>query len=179
MAWLLNFCRRYLSKWVFIFLIPIGLAVLINHYGVAISVVNGTSMQPTLQHGDRLLINKLSFLVARPDRGDVVTFRDPHVATRYLVKRVIGLPGDVIAIRRGVLYCNGTTVPEKYIDTPIEDGNFGPIVVKQGTLFVMGDNRHRFASRDSRYQSVGLVPIELVNGKVEFILWRPSLMAHL
>ena len=82
-------------------------------------------------------------------------------------------------VRDGTLYVNGKKVTEQYIDTSIEDGNFGPVKVKPGTVFVMGDNRHKYASRDSRYESVGLVPFDLLEGKVEFIIWRPSLMTHL
>jgi signal peptidase I len=150
-----------------------------SHYGVALSVVNGTSMQPTLQNGDRLLVNKFMLLLRSPSVGDVITFRDPSDQTRFLVKRVIGVPGDVIEIRGGSLYRNGVRVVEKYIDSVIEDGDFGPIRVQPGTVFVLGDNRHRFASRDSRYDSVGLVPISLIDGKVEWILWRPSMEASL
>jgi signal peptidase I len=150
-----------------------------SHYGVALSVVNGTSMQPTLQNGDRLLVNKFMLLLRSPSVGDVITFRDPSDRTRFLVKRVIGVPGDVIEIRGGSLYRNGVRVVEKYIDSVIEDGDFGPIRVQPGTVFVLGDNRHRFASRDSRYDSVGLVPISLIDGKVEWILWRPSMEASL
>lgn len=165
--------------WLVMLIMALMLAIGVNQYGVALSVVNGTSMQPTLHNGDRLLINKLKFLVETPSRNEVVTFQDPDNSKRFLVKRVVGLPGDQIEIRNGVLYRNQKKVTEKYIDTRIEDGNFGPIVVKSQTVFVMGDNRHRYASRDSRYQSVGLVPFRLIDGKVELILWRPSLAASL
>jgi signal peptidase I len=136
-------------------------------------------MQPTLHNGDRLLINKFKFLLETPKRGEVITFQDPSEEGRYLVKRVVGIPGDRIEIKDGVLYRNGKIVKEKYIDTQIEDGNYGPAIVQPGTVFVMGDNRHRNASRDSRYESVGLVPFALIDGKVELILWRPSLAASL
>lgn len=151
----------------------------VNQLGFAFSVVNGTSMEPTLQDGDRLFINKFYFLVNTPHRKDVVTFEDPQQEGRYLVKRVVGIPGDTVEVRDGTLYVNGKEVTEQYIDTSIEDGNFGPVKVKPGTVFVMGDNRHKYASRDSRYESVGLVPFDLLEGKVEFIIWRPSLMTHL
>jgi signal peptidase I len=168
-------CVRGIGLILFAALLAYG----INQFGVALSVVNGTSMQPTLQDGDRLLINKFSLLFDTPKKGDVITFRDPSDPNRYLVKRVIGLPGDTVEIRNGVLYVNGTAMQEPYINSRIEDGDFGPVRVKEGTVFVMGDNRHRFASRDSRYESVGLVPFDLIDGKVELILWRPSLEAHL
>jgi signal peptidase I len=165
--WLATITYLVLSAWTF------------NHYGMALSVVNGTSMQPTLQDGDRLLVNKFRFLVDEPSVGDVITFRDPSDENRFLVKRVIGVPGDIIEIKDGWVYRNGLRIHEKYTDTPVEDGNYGPVVVKQDTVFVLGDNRHLHASRDSRYDSVGLVPYRLIDGKVECILWRPSLTAAL
>lgn len=136
-------------------------------------------MEPTLQDGDRLLINKFHFMFEKPQRGDVITFEDPSHSGKYLVKRVVGIPGDRIEIKGGELYRNGKRVREPYIDSEIEDGKFGPMIVKKGNVFVMGDNRHRYASRDSRYPSVGQVPDDLIEGKVEFILWRPSLAAFL
>lgn len=166
-------------RWMITVAVILVLAFVVNQLGLAFSVVNGTSMEPTLQDGDRLLINKFYFVVNTPHRGDVVTFKDPKEKGRYLVKRVVGVPGDVVEVRDSVLYVNGEEVSEPYIDTNIEDGNYGPVEVKEETVFVMGDNRHKYASRDSRYGSVGLVPFELLEGKVEYILWRPSLMANL
>lgn len=168
-----------LFRWGIALALVLVIAFAVNQLGVAFSVVNGTSMEPTLQDGDRLLINKFYFVVSAPHRKDVVTFEDPQQEGRYLVKRVVGVPGDTVEIRDSALYVNGEEVTEQYIDTNIEDGNYGPVKVKPGTVFVMGDNRHKYASRDSRYESVGLVPFELLEGKVEFIIWRPSLMAHL
>lgn len=170
--------RKWVN-WTVLILFSVVLAFCVSRYGVALSVVNGTSMQPTLHNGDRLLINKWKFTLQVPQRGEVVTFQDPHNQSRFLVKRVVGVPGDQIEIRDGKLFRNGEEVHEPYIDTSIEDGNYGPITVVPGTIFVMGDNRHRYASRDSRYDSVGLVPVKLVDGKVEFILWRPSLATFL
>jgi signal peptidase I len=170
---------RRLYSWAMVLIYACLFAWTVNHYGIALSVVSGTSMQPTLHDGDHLLINKFQFLLEKPTVGDVITFRDPSDPDRYLVKRVIGKPGDIIEIRDGLLYRNGKRVQEPYIDSMIEDGDFGPVKVKQETVFVMGDNRHRYASRDSRYSGVGMVPYALIDGKVELILWRPSLAASL
>ncbi|MGA8943487.1 MAG: signal peptidase I [Thermoactinomyces sp.] len=165
---------KRLYKWVFLLIYAILFSWAVNQYGIALSVVNGTSMQPTLRDGDYLLVNKFVFLWDKPERGDVITFRDPSDPSRYLVKRVMGVTGDTIQIKNGWLYRNGVKVKENYTDSKIEDGDYGPVQVKPGTVFVMGDNRHRFASRDSRYKNVGLVPFELVDGKVEWILWPSS-----
>ncbi|BCU82946.1 signal peptidase I [Polycladomyces abyssicola] len=166
-------------RWIRMMVMGVLVALAVNQFGVALSVVNGTSMQPTLENGDRLLVNKFSFLFEKPKVGDVITFEDPSQNGRYLVKRVIGIPGDRIEIKNGAVYRNGKRVNEPYAKCPVEDGNFGPMTVKPETVFVMGDNRQRFASRDSRYESVGLVPYHLIDGKVELILYRPSLEAFL
>lgn len=170
---------KLILRWAQPFLLALVIAFGINQYGIALSVVNGSSMAPTLQNGDRLLVNKFIVLFHPPKLGDVITFEDPTYEGRYLVKRVVGLPGDKISIRNGTLYRNGKKVNEPYVDTQIEDGDFGPITVKKGTVFVMGDNRHRSASRDSRYDNVGLVSFNRIDGKVELIIWRPSLAAFL
>lgn len=161
------------QKWRFLgvsLVISILLVELIIPFGITFSIVHGNSMHPTLKEGDRLLVNRLYYLYHAPRKGDVITFEDPRHQGRYLVKRVVGLPGDVIEIKDGFIKCNGTQVTEQYIDSRIEDGNYGPIRVKTGTVFVMGDNRQRYASRDSRNQSIGLVPFRLIKGKVEWIL---------
>jgi signal peptidase I len=165
--------------WGCIFLVALMLAIIVNKYGLSLSIVNGTSMRPTLQNGDRLLVNKWELLFGHPHKGDVITFEDPEQKGRNLVKRVVGVPGDTITIHNGKLYRNGKRANEPYIDVSIQDDDYGPVKVAPGTVFVMGDNRHRYASRDSRYQSVGLVPYGLINGKVEFILWRSSLSTFL
>jgi signal peptidase I len=165
--------------WGVIILFVLVFVILVNQFVISLSVVNGTSMRPTLQNGDRLLVNKWELLFGRPHKGDVITFEDPKEKGRFLVKRVVGIPGDTIEIRGGKLYRNGKLAKEPYIDVSIEDGDFGPTKVVSGTVFVMGDNRHRYASRDSRYQSIGLVPYGLISGKVEIILWRPSLSTFL
>jgi signal peptidase I len=171
--------KNGLAPWLRTVFLAISFALVVNQFGLALSMVNGSSMEPTLEDGDRLLINKFHFMLNDPQRGDVVTFRDPSRDGRYLVKRVVGVPGDQIEIRNKTLYRNGKKVSEPYINTEIEDGDYGPVVVKKEHVFVMGDNRHQYASRDSRYQSVGQVHERLIEGKVQFILWRPSLAAFL
>lgn len=170
---------RFIRRWVQPIVIALVIALGINQYGIALSIVNGSSMAPTLQDGDRLLVNKFTPHFSPPKIGDVITFEDPSHKGRYLVKRVIGIPGNTIEIKNGKLYRDGKVVEEPYVDTKIADGDFGPIKVKKGTVFVMGDNRNRNASRDSRYESVGLVSLKSIDGKVELIIWRPSLAAHL
>lgn len=171
--------QRFSLKISSLLIVSVILTEVLIQFGATCSIVNGTSMLPTLHDGDRLLVNKFHYLLYPPSQGDVITFEDPIKKGHYLVKRVIGVSGDVIEIKNGIVRCNGINLKEHYIDTKIEDGDYGPIRVKPGTVFVMGDNRHRYASRDSRYPSIGLVPFRFIEGKVEFILWRPSFMIHL
>jgi len=119
-------------------------------------------MVPTLQVGDRLLIEKVSHKIKGFSRGDIVVFKAPSRSglKEDLIKRVIGLPGDTILIKSGLVYVNNSALQEPYIaEKPLQD--FGPFTVEKNSLFVMGDNRNN--SFDSRYW--GTVPYNLVIGK--------------
>src|SRR4051794_13301475 len=106
-------------RWIRMMVMSVLVALAVNQFGVALSVVNGTSMQPTLENGDRLLVNKFYFLFEKPKVGDVITFEDPSQKGRYLVKRVIGTPGDRIEIKNGAVYRNGIRVNEPYAKCPV------------------------------------------------------------
>lgn len=90
---------------------------------------------------------------------------------------MIGIPGDIIEVRNQQLYLNGKLLDEPYIDTSIEDPDFSSLTVQAGTYFVMGDNRHAGASKDSRY--FGAVAGESIVGKVSLIWWPLSKMKAL
>jgi signal peptidase I len=140
-------------------------------------VVEGTSMLPTLHEGERLIVNKLiyykiqRFSWGHIERGDVVVFWYPRDPDRSYVKRVIGLPGDTVEIRNGIVYVNGQIMHEFYLDENYNqaEGNLAPKKVEDHYYFVMGDNRDN--SSDSRIW--GLVPEKYVYGKVMF-RWFPS-----
>lgn len=148
------------------------IVILLNMYVFNLSTVKGHSMEPTLQEKEWLFVNKLAFLIGHPNRGDIVILKDPDIKSverQYLVKRVVATPGDTVDIRGGKLYVNGNAVIEPYTDIFIEDGDRAPIVVEEGCYFVMGDNRHQSASKDSRI--FGTVPENLIQGRADFILW--------
>ncbi|MFC4098580.1 signal peptidase I [Paenibacillus xanthanilyticus] len=149
------------------------IVVLLLHFFVFnLSTVEGHSMEPTLYEKEWLFVNKFSYYVGDPQREDVVILKDPSDRPdrkEFLVKRIIGLPGDTIEVRGGQLYRNGELIVEAYTDTPIEDLDYGPYQVEADTYFVMGDNRHARASLDSR--SFGAVPRKLIQGRADFILW--------
>lgn len=119
----------------------------VRPFGVEAFRVSSGSMSPTLRAGDHVLAEKLSYRIGDPRRGDLVVFRG--VGGGVMIKRAVGLPGDVVAVRDGVLHVNGRRVDEPYVNRGLNESNFfGPSEVPEGHLFVMGDNREN--SRDSR-----------------------------
>lgn len=154
----------------------IGIAVVVVlflHYFVFnLSKVEGHSMQPTLLEKEWLFVDKIVYWIGDPERGDVVILKDPSEGPDkkdFLVKRIIGLPGDTVEVRDSKLYVNGALEIEPYTDTEIADGDVGPVVVEAGHYFVMGDNRHASASKDSRI--FGTVSKDMIKGRADFILW--------
>lgn len=164
--------RSELWGWIRTLAIAIGMVLLLRAHVFQISTVKSISMQPTLYENEWLFINKIVYSFGHPRRGDIVVLRDPEEdadGRRYLVKRVIGEPGDTVEIRNGFLYVNGERLIEPYTDSVIEDGDMSPVRVGEGHYFVMGDNRRFAASRDSR--SFREVPEDRIVGRAEFILW--------
>lgn len=146
-------------------------------------VVEGTSMVPQLQDGERLLVNKLIYYKIQSvswghiERGDIVVFWFPEDPEKSYVKRVIGLPGEMVEIRNGRVYINGQELNESYLDTEHNKSlpSAAPKEVKKHHYFVMGDNRDN--SSDSRYW--GLVPEKYIYGKAFFRYWKPSSIGFL
>ncbi|MFI5184294.1 MAG: signal peptidase I [Vicinamibacteria bacterium] len=133
--------------------------------------VQGTSMLPLLEDGERIIVNKFVYRFHPVDRGDVVVFwypRDPSVS---FIKRVIGLPGDTVELRHGALFINGALVEEGYLSRQFRDSDtYPPIQVSKGYYYVLGD--HRNSSNDSR--SWGEVPEKYIYGKAFFRFWPVS-----
>ncbi|MCY0876119.1 MAG: signal peptidase I [Firmicutes bacterium] len=149
-------------------LLAILLVLLIHQFLVTQFYVDGHSMDPTLASGERLLINRVVYDFGTPKRGDIVVFRAPVAGDQDWVKRVIGLPGDTIAVTDGKLIVNGRIIAEPFIAQPMNPRhNFGPVRVPPGELFVMGDNRN--VSVDSRV--IGPIAITSVIGRVDLIFW--------
>lgn len=167
--------RAGLKEWLIMVVSVFAVMSLLNLFVFNISMVKGHSMQPTLYEGERLFINKIALAFERPKRGDVIVLHDPSSGPsrkEYLVKRVVAIPGDVVEVRDHKLYINGKPGEEPYVDTVIEDEDFAPVTVGKDQFFVMGDNRHAGASKDSRY--FGAVPLDLIVGRVSFIWWPLS-----
>lgn len=124
-------------------------------------------MLPTLLIGDHILIDKHVYENNKPQRGDIIVFKYPKEPERMFIKRIVGIGGDIIEIKNKQLYINNALVDESYIihtDSKIETSvrdNFGPFVVPQNKIFVMGDNRDQ--TFDSRF--LGVVDVKDIQGK--------------
>jgi signal peptidase I len=136
-------------------------------------------MLPTLAVDDRLIVEKVSYRFRQPERGDVVVFSptDALKEQNYkeaFIKRIIGLPGDVVKVRNGEVYVNNQRLTEEYILNP-PNYQYGPIKVPQGQYLVLGDNRNN--SYDSHYW--GFVPRENLIGKAAVRFWPPNRLGSL
>ena len=130
--------------------------------------VEGTSMQPELLDQERIFVNKFVYHFEEIHRGDIVVFWYPKDPSKSFIKRVLGVPGDVISIRDGQVHINGEMVEERYVPRGYQDADsYPPVRVREGHYYVLGD--HRNASNDSR--SWGLVPRKYIYGKAVFRYW--------
>ena len=156
------------KSWIVSITSAVLVAVLIRYFIVELYVVDGPSMQPTLQDGERLVVNKFIYHWRDPMRSEIVIFRYPRDHSRDFIKRVIAVGGDTIEIKDGHVFVNDALVNEDYIAEKTRT-EYPKQTVPEGTLFVCGDNRRN--SLDSRFPDVGFVPLELVKGKASMIFW--------
>ena len=163
--------RREAYDWIQSLISALLICVLVFVFVLRIMDVHGTSMLPTLNNGDKVLVSDLFY---EPSRGDIVVFKkDSYDDNKALVKRVVAVAGDVVNIdfEKGVVYVNGEALEEDYIDvlTTTKIDFIGPQTVPDNCLFVMGDNRN--ASTDSRDKRIGMVDKRLVIGKVLLVVY--------
>ncbi len=146
-------------------------AILIVIFVVQPVKVEGTSMEPKLSDQERIFVNKFVYHFSGIDRGDIVVFWYPKDPTKSFIKRVIGLPGETVEIRSGVVFVNSEPITEPYVPPGFFDyATHDPIVVPEGQFFVLGD--HRNSSNDSR--NWGFVPRRSIFGKAIFRYWPVS-----
>ncbi len=160
--------------------------ILFGVFAVQPVVVEGSSMVPQLQDGERLLVNKLVYYKIQSvrwghlERGDIVVFWFPNDPDKSYVKRIIGMPGETVEVRKGQVWIDGKPLHEPYLDDAHNkyprslDTNM-PRKVEPHHYFVMGDNRDN--SSDSR--DWGFVPEKYIYGKAFFRYWKPSSMGFL
>ena len=160
--------RHEIRVWTRDLLIAIGLALVIIVFLYQPVKVEGTSMAPLLSDQERIFINKFVYRFEPIQRGDVVVFWYPLDRSKSFIKRVIGLPGETVEIRRGAVYVDDKIVPEPYVPPQYEDlSDFGPVRVPPDNYFVMGD--HRISSNDSRV--FGSVADRYIYGRAVFAYW--------
>ena len=129
--------------------------------------VDGDSMDPTLATGEYVIVNRLSYRIGTPQRGDIIVFHFPGNPKEEYIKRIIGLPGDEVQVKGGQVYINSQLLNEPYLNVKI--GYTGSWLVPAGQLFVLGDNRNN--SSDSH--DWGTVPMDYVVGKAILVYWPP------
>jgi signal peptidase I len=186
----------FLTELPVLLLVAFVLALLIKSFLLQAFYIPSESMEPTLEVGDRVLVNKVVYRLHPPRRGDVVVFADPdpepapdrnpvsafwHWLTEGLgvstspekdfIKRVIGLPGETVEVKRGEVFIDGQRIDEPYLGPIEDDDDYGPVEVPPDSLFVMGDNRPN--SNDSR-RGLGFIPYDKVIGKAFVVIWPPS-----
>jgi signal peptidase I len=191
----------FLKELPVLLLIAFVLAFLLRTFVLQVFYIPSSSMEPTLQIDDRMVVEKLTYLTREPRRGEIVvfegeTFVDPYAdqstvarvvrgvgqflgvvpaSARDFVKRVIGVEGDEVVIEGGQVFVNGERLDEPYVQ--FDDGSdYGPVTVPEGHLFFLGDNRPN--SSDSR-RSLGFVPESHVVGRAAVIIWPPDHVGRL
>ena len=167
--------KNEIWEWIKVLFIAIVLAFIVRAFVFTPIVVDGASMEPTLQDRDRMVVTK----IGEPKRFDIIVFHATE--NKDYIKRVIGLPGDSIEYKDDILYINGKSYDEPYLEKSKQEVMGGPLtrsftlrdtpvgsdVVPEGHLFVMGDNRRN--SKDSR--QIGAIPIEKVVGTTNIVFY--------
>ncbi len=156
---------KELLSWILSFVIAVGLALLLRFYVFDFVIVDGSSMENTLYSGEIVFLEKISYRLHEPEQGDILVCHYDEGRKNY-VKRVIAEPGDELLIKSSDVYVNGVKLDEPYIKEPMSPDGM-EIVVPEGSVFVMGDNRND--SLDSRIPWIGPVPLERVRGKVVWL----------
>ncbi len=140
---------RNLVEWVVVIVCALVVAALIKTFLLQAFYIPSPSMTPTLQVHDRVLVNKLSYDLHGVHRGDIVVFKGPQEGPeKDLIKRVVGLPGDVVEGSDGHVVVNGKPLAEPYLPDDVVTTSFGPVTIAPNHYWVMGDNRRN--SSDSR-----------------------------
>lgn len=165
------FIRAGNIETVFVFLIAVLLALSLHRFVFQLVRVEGSSMLPTFYTDERVVAEKLSYAFSEPQRKDAVIcrYRIEGQPVETVIKRVIGLPGDTVEIRGGVIIIDGQELDESGYWSGVIDYDMEPVVVPEKHIFVVGDNRN--FSLDSRESRVGPIPYDDIIGKVAMVVW--------
>lgn len=145
--------KKDIFDWIKIVIVAVVVALVINNYVIINAEVPTPSMYPTIQKKTRMIGSRLSFVFSEVERGDIIIFKYPDNEKENFVKRVIGLPGETIEIKEGVVYINDEPLNEPYVyykgGSPYVSGDYKKTLIPKGCYFVLGDNRND--SKDSRF----------------------------
>lgn len=162
---------RSLVEWVVVVGGALIIALVIKTFLLQAFYIPSSSMVSTLNIGDRVLVNKLSYEVHDVHRGDILVFERPEGESDSqitdLIKRVIALPGETVEAQNGQILIDGEPLDEPYLDEGVTTGDFDPVTIPEGQYFMMGDNRGD--SRDSRF--FGPIAEETIVGRAFFRVW--------
>ena len=162
---------REVIVWVFqIAIVCLVAFVGVWFFGHKVSVI-GESMNPLLENGDLALVNSLSYKIGTPKRGDIVAFKpNGNENAHYSIKRIVGLPGETIEIRDGMVYVDGKFIEEEYVTTEILEVGIvdEPMKLGNSEYFVLGDDRQN--SEDSRTANIGNVKRGEIAGKIWYVV---------
>lgn len=162
--------REIMSTIVYL-LIVVGITFLIVQYVGQRTFVNGDSMNNTLEDGDNLIVDKISYRFKDPERFDIIVFPYQYQEDTFYIKRIIGLPGETVEIEDGVIYINGEVLEESYGKEVMQNAGVAsePITLEADEYFVLGDNRND--SSDSRDPSVGNIKEKDIVGRAFLRIW--------
>ena len=158
---------REIFTWTLYVTFAIGLGIILTiYFGMQVRMV-GTSMEPTIENSEMVLVNKVIFLFREPRKDDIIVFlTNGNEYSHYYVKRVVAGPGDTVQIKNGRLYVNGEQELEIYDKMQVAGIAEDEILIGADEYFVLGDNRN--SGEDSRSGNIGLVSEELIEGKAWF-----------
>lgn len=160
----------HVVDWVESILVALVLALIIRQFAFQTSEVLSGSMIPTLLVKDRVIVNKLVYrYYGKMKRGDVVLFKSTITPQRDFIKRLIGLPGETVKVRNGIVLIDGKVIDQSKWPIIWDGSNFGPYKVAENSYFFLGDNRPD--SYDSRFW--GAVPRGNIIGKADLLIWPP------
>lgn len=180
--------KQDIFEWMKAILIALVIVVLVRWLLFTPTLVSGQSMEPNFHNHERVIVNKIIYDIREPKRGEVIVFHAPE--EKDYIKRVIGLPGDIVKVEGDQIFINDRLIEESYIQAEMDEAaskgitynrtaNFkmvgGELVgeeVPVGNVFVLGDNRSN--SKDSRSSEVGYVPYEKIVGRADITFWPIS-----
>ena len=164
-------------SWAKLIVFTVLLAVLLNQFVIVNASIPTGSMENGIMSNDRIVAFRLSYMFRDPARFDIVIFRAPDDESRLYVKRIIGMPGETVVIRDGLVFVDEGEVPlrDDFVREPVL-GNYGPFVVPYESFFVLGDNRGN--SEDSRAWDNPFVHRDVILGRAVFKYFRGIALLH-